>query len=77
MDRDQFDEPRLVRVMRHPGLWEELPECPGCMGQGACEIEEAVTDYRSGSGYLIGRLGECPECDGRGYVELPEDDEDE
>ena len=77
MDRDQFDAPRYVRVMRHPGLWEELPECQSCMGQGACEIEEAVPDYRSGSGYLIGRLGECPECDGRGYVELPEDDEDE
>jgi hypothetical protein len=43
------------------------------MGQGACEVEEAVPDYRSGSGYLIGRLGECPECEGRGYVELPEE----
>ena len=71
MDRDRlaFDQPRYVRVMRHPGVWEELPECQSCMGQGACEIEEAVPDYRSGSGYLIGRLGECPECDGRGYVE--------
>jgi len=71
VDRDRlaFDQPRYVRVMRHPGLWEELPECQSCMGQGACEIEEAVPDYRSGSGYLTGRHGECPECDGRGYVE--------
>ncbi len=47
------------------------------MGQGACLVEEAVPDYRSGSGYLIERLGECPECDGNGYVEWPEEDEDE
>lgn len=72
-----IDMPRIVRIMRHPGVWEELPECQQCMGQGVCDIEEAVPDYRSGSGYIIERLGKCPKCDGDGYTEWPEQDEDE
>ena len=76
MARSQTEMPRVVRVMRHPGLWEELPECQQCMGQGACLVEEAVPDYRSGSGYLVEKLGECPACDGRGYVELTEGEEE-
>ena len=74
MDRDQFDAPRYVRVMRHPGLWEELLECQQCMGQGVCEIEFGRPDYRTGSGYIDTRSGECPACDGQGYVEDVADD---
>ena len=77
MARSQTDMPRVVRVMRHPGLWEELPECQQCMGQGACLVEQAVPDCRSGSGYLVERLGECPTCNGNGYAEWPEDDDDD
>lgn len=72
-----IEMPRIVRIMRHPGVWEELPECQSCMGQGACLVEEPVPDYRSGNGYVIERLGECPECDGNRYVEWPEEDEPE
>ena len=72
-----IDMPRTVRIMRHQGVWEELPECQQCMGQGACLVEEAVPDYRSGSGYLIERLGECPACHGNGYAEWPEDEDDD
>jgi len=46
------------------------------MGQGACLVEEAVPDYRSGSGYLVEKLGECPACDGRGYVEFTKGEEE-
>ncbi len=67
--RDYYDDPRMVRVMRHQGLWEKLPECPSCIGQGVCEIEFGRPDYRTGSGYIDTRTGECPECEGRGYVE--------
>mgnify|MGYP005824003555 CR=1 FL=1 len=69
-----IDMPRMVRVMRHPGLWEELMECQQCMGQGVCEIEYAVPDYRTGSGFIDTRHGECPVCEGRGYVEADDDD---
>jgi hypothetical protein len=72
-----IDMPRMVRVMRHPGLWEELMECQQCMGQGVCEIEYGRPDYRTGSGYIDTRSGECPACDGQGYVEPPEDEDDE
>jgi len=69
MARDRLLEPRTVRIMRYPGLWEELLECHRCLGQGVCEIEFPRPDYRTGSGYIDTRTGECPECEGRGYVE--------
>ena len=69
MDRDRLLEPQTVRIMRYPGLWEELLECHRCLGQGVCEIEFPRPDYRTGSGYIDTRTGECPECEGRGYVE--------
>ena len=69
MARDRLLEPRTVRIMRYPGLWEELLECHHCLGQGVCEIEFPRPDYRTGSGYIDTRTGECPECEGRGYVE--------
>lgn len=69
MGRDRLLEPRTVRIMRYPGLWEELLECHRCLGQGVCEIEFGRPDLRTGSGYIDTRTGECPECEGRGYVE--------
>jgi len=70
--RDKYLQPRMVRIQRFPGLWEELPECPHCAAQGECEVEVAVSDYIRG-GYLTTTMGECPVCEGRGYVELPEE----
>lgn len=67
---------RMVRICRVPGLWEELPECGHCEGQGECEVEYAVPDYRTGSGFIDTRHGECPVCHGRGYVELTEGEEE-
>ena len=72
--RIPLDKQRVVRIQRHPGVWEELPECPACDGTGVCENEYAVPNPCSGSGYLVGALGECPVCEGRQYVEI-EDDE--
>ena len=75
-DRDKYlVQQRMVRIQRHPGIWEELPECPRCDGTGVCESEYAVPDYRSGSGYLVEALGECPMCEGRQYVEIYDDGE--
>ena len=72
--RVPLDKQRVVRIQRHPGVWEELPECPACDGTGVRENERAVPDFRSGSGYLVDVLGECPVCEGRQYVEIDDDD---
>lgn len=76
MDRDRLLEPRTVRIMRYPGLWEELLECHHCLGQGVCEIEFPRPDYLSGSGFIDSRCGQCFECNGLGYLEDDFDDDE-
>ena len=65
--------PRMVRICRVPGLWENLPECSHCEGQGECEVEKAVPDYIRGGDITTG-YGQCPVCEGKGYVEADDDD---
>ena len=54
-------------------------ECPQCGGEGRCEYERGVVDWKHG-GYLEAFMDECDECQGSGEVEIEveeEDDEDE
>ena len=61
-------DPRMVRVMRMPGVWEWMLECPACDGAGVTMVEDIRT------GVLVEGLGECTLCEGRQYVEIDEDD---
>lgn len=49
-------------------------ECPECGGEGRCEYEVAVVDWKHG-GYLTTEMATCETCDGWGEITVEDCEE--